>query len=180
MRGCPTLRPSADLLAFAPGHADPANEILAWGPSISWRRGAHWFAMQTRRLSWMRKWYCWSVAGPQPDMRRTGEPKTMSAPFSWSNFVLLHTVCQVTPGHRKKPWQSRRHKSISIALPDQSHHPHLHGVHNFSADGNGADDDDSGALVQTALRHQIFQRHFDGVLRVDEVKFHDERRDAPA
>jgi hypothetical protein len=31
-----------------------------------------------------------------------------------------------------------------------------------------------------ALRRQIFQRRFNGVLRIDEIKLHHERRDAPA
>src|SRR5690348_14175442 len=61
------------------------------------------------------------------------------------------------------------------------HHPHLDRVDDLLAFAyqNGADDDDGGAFVQSALFHQTFQAGFDGVLRVDHVERHDERRDAP-
>jgi len=44
---------------------------------------------------------------------------------------------------------------------------HLHCVHNFRADGNGADDDHHFALIQPALLRQGFQCCFNGVLKVE-------------
>ena len=73
-----------------------------------------------------------------------------------------------------------RHPADSRSSDEISHRPHLHRVHDFRADGNGTDNYDCRAGLQTALRRQIFQRGLNRVLRVNEVEFHDERRDAPA